>query len=652
MSDLFRRLMLVVLALCALTSIAIAQEDEEPAAPPADEPADPPGQPDEPAGQPDDKADDDQKPDEPAGQPDDDQKPDEPAGQPDDDQKPDDDQRPDEPGQPDDDQKPDEKSDDDQNPDTDAAGAPDDGEPDGAPDPNMDTDGDGVSDAAEDDAEDVAVQEDEDGEPYIEADYDGDGVVEADELAEEKEYDEAYAGIPDEVNDDVLDARPEDAELGPSITVEHFRKLVRLAKRKVLERMEAKIEKKAEQRMAKISLLIFLFSLAGFLLLAMPFVLNKKYPGQMGNLFKYSALAAATFIVTVNLFGAIMLGMRTTQGALGKQTNPQLRIAEGTFDTLDENAERYIVTGKELFAPTLESLDGKSDDQPVVRLIENGQKIVEKATVFKNIAGMFKQLNTVLGLLPVVLLGVTLILFILAIKPTLMEIIKLPAAAASGAAQAGRDVVKRAMRRVGGEMLATVCTLGVLVLLSLLSGFVMGQVARPVLDTLLTCFARAVDYLQFVDGASAGQVALMLFSVILFLVLNLAAIIVSMSMFLGKTQKIFQQRFNEGVPLSAHKRWWMWAIPSVLVAQLIPLLYLFIARIGVEKIERSIMEGARDAEKVNWTLLMLASPGFLVVGFLVVFWAARGLSSVMFLARYKVKLPPSLPGQLAAFERR
>jgi hypothetical protein len=197
------------------------------------------------------------------------------------------------------------------------------------------------------------------------------------------------------------------------------------------------------------------------------------------------------------------------------------------------------------------------------------------------------------------------------------------------------------MRRIGGEVLATLCTLGVLTVLSLLSGFVMGQVARPVLDTLLTCFARAVDYLQFVDGASAGLVALMLFSVVLFLGLTLGVVIVSMSMFLGKTQKIFQQRFNEGVPLAAHRNWWTWAIPAVLLAHLIPLGYLFAARFGIERIERSIMAGVQDAEQVNWTLLMLAGPGLLVIGFLVVFWAARGLAAVTFLARYKVKLPPT-----------
>ena len=498
-----------------------------------------------------------------------------------------------------------------------------------------DDDNDGVPDAAEDDADDVRVETLDDGTIYIQADADGDGVVSAEELAEEGEFDAAYADIPDEINDDALDLRPDLSELMPSLSIETFRKLVRLAKRKVLARMEIKIQRKADAKMKTISNAIFLGSLAGVLLLLLPFGLMKKYPGQTGNLFKYAALAAATFIVTVNLFAVIMVGMRTTQSALSKQTNPQLKIAAGFFDALDQHAPRYVIMGKELFAPTLEQLDGRSDEQPAGVLIGNGQKIVAQASVFKGIATLFKRVNFVFGVLPIVLLGVTLLLFVLAIKPTLIEIIKLPATAAAGGASSG--VVKRAMRRVGGEVLATVCTLGVLVLLTLLAGFVMGRVVTPAIDSLITFFARAVDYLQFVQAASTAKVWLMLISVILFLALNLAVSILSMSFFLGKSQKIFQQRFNEGVPLAAHARWWRWAIPAVVVAQLLPLLYVMLSRFAVAAIERKVMAASTNADKVNWTALMLASPLFLVIGFLGFFWAARGFKAIGFLAGYKVK---------------
>ncbi len=608
---------------------AAAQDDDEPPAA-ADQPADPPAPA---AGDADgDGTPDDKEPPAPA------------AGDADGDGTPDD-KEPPAPaaGDADGDGTPDAVDTDDDNdgvPDAQEPPAAGDADGDGTPDAvDTDDDNDGVPDDQEVAAGGAEV--DEDGQVYLDDDADGDGVVEADEAADAKEFDAAFDDIPDVINDDALDARAEESELVPSLDIETFRTLVRLAKKKVLTRMEAKIKLKAEQKMATVSWGIFFLSLLGFLLLAMPFALNKKHPGQMGNLVKYSALAAVTFFVTVNLFGAILIGLRTTQSALASQTNPQLKIAAGFFDALDHNAEDYAIMGKELFGPTLEQLSGKSDEQPAVLLIENGQKIVEQASVFKTVAGMFKRVNFIFGILPIVLLGVTLLLFMLAIKPTLIEIIKLPATAASG--QGSTGVVQRAMRRVGGEMVATVCTLGVLVLLTLLSGFILGQVVEPALDSIISYFSLAVIYLQWVEGASTAQVMLMLFSVILFLVFNLAVVILSMSFFLGKSQKIFQQRFNDGVPLSAHRRWWIWGPAAVLLAQLLPWLYVQVAAIGVEKIENRVTAGVTDADKLSWTMLMLPGPLFLIVGFLIFYWAARGLKSIGFLATYQVKLPASLP---------
>src|SRR5690606_6832556 len=116
--------------------------------------------------------------------------------------------------------------------------------------------------------------------------------------------------------------------------------------------------------------------------------------------------------------------------------NPAVAIANGTFDTLDRNAEDYVVVGKELFMPTLEQLRNSPDEQPAALLLENGMKIVKDAKVFVSMAKLFKKVDFVFGVLPIILTILTLILFLLAIRPTLMEIIKLPAAAAQGNANA------------------------------------------------------------------------------------------------------------------------------------------------------------------------------------------------------------------------
>jgi hypothetical protein len=142
-------------------------------------------------------------------------------------------------------------------------------------------------------------------------------------------------------------------------------------------------------------------------------------------------------------------------------------------------------------------------------------------------------------------------------------------------------------------------------------------------------------------------VFLTLFGVMLFLVLNLATLILSMSFFLGQSRKIFQARFNEGTPIASHARFFKWGIPSVLFVQLFPLLFVFVAEASLDKINSSLW--SQDADAVPWTKLMLAGPLFLVVAFALAFWAARGFKAIGFLASYKVKpanpKAPSYPAE-------
>ncbi len=523
---------------------------------------------------------------------------------------------------------------------------------DGTPDSKEDNDGDGISDADEkrdsdgDGTPDIEeVTEDEDGEadeedPSLKLfDADGDGVVEAEEVADNKELDHEIAELGvahDVVDGEALEAaRGEDAELAPSISIEAFQKLVNVARKVVLGKMEIKAARGQAKKMKTFSLIVVGVSGLGILLLLMPLVLKKKYPGQGAVLFKYSALAALTFIVTVNLFGGVLYGLRTVQGHLSGLTNPSVALASGTFDTLHDDAEEYLSMGKELFAPTILQMREHPDKSPPVIILENGTRLVKKAQVFLTIAKMVKSVNWIFGMIPIILTILTLVLFVLAIRPTLMEIIKMPAQVAAGNAASGKDVVKKSGMRVVGELKATLCTIGVLAVLTVLSAIVLGVTVKPAMAAFLEYFAKSVNYLLFVTDSSPGLVFVALFGVVLFLVLNLALIILAMSFFLGKSQKIFQQRFNEGIPLSTHARFFKWGVPAVLLVKLFPMLFAFV----VAKILNAVNDysGVKDAEAVSWGKALLMGPLLLVV-FLVAFWAVRGFKGIKFLATYKVKV--------------
>lgn len=486
----------------------------------------------------------------------------------------------------------------------------------------------------------------EEGITYDERDEDGDGVVSDEEKADDAERKKEFADIPSKIDTEAVDKELEERlkagkALLPSITVEHFRAALAIAKKVVVKRMGDKMAKKQAKKMATFAKTIFIFSLLGFLLLLMPLVLAKKYPGKMGVLVKYSALAAVTFFVLVNLFGGVLYGMRTVQGKLSHFTNPALAVVNGTFETLDTNAEDYAVMGKELFMPTIKALRGNTDEQPAVLILQNGQKVVKDAMVFVRAAKAVKKVMFVLDYVPIILFIVTLLLLVLAIRPTLMAIIKLPAQVAGGDEAAGGKVVKQSIARVIGEAKATGCTIGVLFVMTLISALVLDQIMAPAVDALLRYFSLSVQYLQYEPDASSGNVFLALFGVIFFLVINLGVLIVSMAFFIGKMQKIFQARFNHGMAISEHAPFIKWAIPSVLLVQLFPLIFIFVADKVLQSVAYGVTKGVTNPDDVAWGKSLVAGPLCLVVAFLVLFWAARGFKAIKYLFKYKVKPPVS-----------
>lgn len=118
------------------------------------------------------------------------------------------------------------------------------------------------------------------------------------------------------------------------------------------------------------------------------------------------------------------------------------------------------------------------------------------------------------------------------------------------------------------------------------------------------------------------------------------------SFFLGKAQKIFQQRFNDGTPLAKHANFFTWGVPSVLLVTVYPWIFMLVANKALGAINKSVMGGELNAESVSWGKMLMAGPAFLVVAFVVLFWAVRGLEAIKFLQGYKVK--PKAPKGAAA----
>ena len=193
--------------------------------------------------------------------------------------------------------------------------------------------------------------------------------------------------------------------------------------------------------------------------------------------------------------------------------------------------------------------------------------------------------------------------------------------------------------RIWRELLATLGVIGTLVLVSLVSGVCLSLAVRPAVQTLLDYLFAAVLYIQ-VPNASGTTLLVSLSGAILFALLNVAVILAASSLFVGKVQKILQQRFHDQVPLGRHARFWIWGPLSLLLVLLLPFAFSEVAKPLVEgPITGMFLKG----NEVEWSGYFLSGPLLFVFGFLFVFWAARGLKALMFLKRYPALLAAPWP---------
>ena len=416
-----------------------------------------------------------------------------------------------------------------------------------------------------------------------------------------------------------------------------LRQVVRDVRGKVLEKISDRIAAKQGEKLDRIAMVLSLIALSGVFLLFMPLFLKKKYPNQTGTLFKYSALAALLFFLAVNLFALVLFTMRGTQSALGKYTNPQVKMVSSTLDLVEEKAEDMADIGPILVEPTLASLSGETDAPILTIMLENVQKLKNDMTVFTTVGNFFKKLNWLFGMLPILFTGLAIFLFAKVARPTLLEIVRLPERAASGERGVVGHTVRLTLRNVWAEAKATFATVGVLLALTLVGAFLLGYVLQPAIEIFMAYLAVCFMYVQIAPDASSFWILFSLMGSILFLVLNLAVIILTTIFFLAKSQKIFQKRFRHGIPLAAHGRFWKWGVVSALWAQLLPVLYILasVPAIGwfVEKsVERFLNENTQ-----NWAFILGTGPAMFIVTFLLVFWIGRGVSALGFLAKYKVE---------------
>ena len=410
-----------------------------------------------------------------------------------------------------------------------------------------------------------------------------------------------------------------------------LRDVVRAMRGKVEESILVKVQDKQAERMDKIAWVLSLLALGGLLMFLAPFILKRRYPHRGGVLWKYSAISAGMFFLAVNLFAAVLMTMRAAQDAAGEYTNPQVQVVKATFDLFEKKAEDFAMVGPELVEPTLVSLTEETDKPIISIMLDNVGQLKQDVGVFASVGKFFNKLDWAFGLLPIILVLLAVLLFAQAARPTLEEIIRLPAkaAAADDTRGFGKAILGATFRNVWQELKATGGLLVVLLLLSAVAGLCLSVVLQPAIEIFMSYLALSFLYVQLTESASSFWILYALVSTIIFLVLNLAVMVAATALYLGKTQKILQHRFRNGVPLRTHRRFWLWGTGSLALLFGLPVVYILVADPALAWVVTKYFS------ETNWALNLGLGPSLFLVTFGLIFWAARGFKAFKMIATYK-----------------
>lgn len=432
---------------------------------------------------------------------------------------------------------------------------------------------------------------------------------------------------------------PENMDKIAQLFVKVLREQLAKVRAKTWDKTVDKMREKNAARIGKVTGILLMLSAAGLLLLLLPFTQMKKFPGQAGKLFGYAAMAGASLTMAILLMTGVLFVMRTVQASLGEQSNPQLVIVDASFEAIDNQIVEIAGTPGLLMVPMQQVTTGEKEDINVA-ILENASQFKKDFEIFKSIGTFFKSISWIFGYVPIVLTGLAVVLFFVTIKDLIKDIIKAPERAMKGEIK-GSEVFTMVVRRVINEMIVTLITMSVLVLITLLTAFALTAIAYPAMDTFIRQLMVTLQYVFIQPGASKAFIYIALLGVIFYLVLSVLVLILSGTFYLGKIQAIFRAVFNNKVPLKTFKPFFIKQTLGMVWCMAIPILTM----LAGSKLGLYLSDKATSGKQFNWTLALLPAPLSLLAIFAILFFVARGLKSLLGIIKYKV--PTQITGDAA-----
>ncbi|NUP06829.1 MAG: hypothetical protein HOW73_12325 [Polyangiaceae bacterium] len=427
---------------------------------------------------------------------------------------------------------------------------------------------------------------------------------------------------------------PDDLDKLAKLYLPVIRQQLQKLREKKYEETAAKIRQKSSEQLGTVATALLLLSSSGLFLLLLPLVQRKKYPGQLGKLFGYSALAAASLVLSFILLTGVLVTMRSVQADLAEQTNPQLVLQDATFDALDANLEDLAAYPGAIMVPIQQVGSGEKEDLGAA-VLENVPQFMEDFAVFQSIASSLQGAKALMGYVPALMVVLAVALFFLSIKDLVKDVVHAPERAMRGEIS-GAEVFAMVLRRVRNEILVTLGTLGALFLITLVTAVTMGIVAYPAMSIFVGQLTATMEYVFVQPGASKAYVYIALAGVLLFVVLAVGLMVASGTLFLGKLQAILRARLNNNVPMKTFAPFFRWRILALGWCLALPVVVL----VAMSALTGRLTDAATSGQSYNWELGLLPAPLGLLLGFIVLFAAGYGLKAFTSIARFKVPTQP------------
>ncbi|MFO0747143.1 MAG: hypothetical protein U1F43_15990 [Myxococcota bacterium] len=419
--------------------------------------------------------------------------------------------------------------------------------------------------------------------------------------------------------------------VGPYVTgyAAKLKGLIESLRGKIIDKMLLKTNKKQAKAMNLVMLIMLGLSGAGFLLLLVPLFLKKKYPGREKLLWKGAMLATGAWISTMLVFTGAMFLLRTAKNETAKLTSPPLAVANAAFDAAKDEVDFLAEDAPVILEAPIAKLASGQSDGLLESVLENVSQFRNDLGVFKALADFFKSLNWLFAAFGTILVVLAVVMFMSSQRQVLGDILRLPGRAAAGDPGSFAAIYADMQKRTLREVLALMLTIGVLVIAAIFAGVVLYVAVGPAVAAIFDYLIFNIYYILGAESASKLVVYVSLFGIGIFLGLVILFVLLANAFFLGKMQKVLQQKFRHQLPSANYKKFFLWGPIAAVWVQVLPVIFIFIAGIVVDAVV-----SVRHDEAVSWGALLLTGPVAMVVGLPLFVWLAQGFRALKFLRKF------------------